>query len=77
MTDRTAYAALIDGIFGAGAATFDVANSQTNHVIGALAMSGDYAEFKSNFEMRLRRLHLAVVVDTSLRKEVLAAVKAM
>jgi hypothetical protein len=74
MTDRAIYAALIDGIFGARTATFDVANTQTNNVIGALARSRDYTEFKANFEERLRRLHGAVQTDGGLREEVVAGV---
>jgi hypothetical protein len=74
MTDRAAYAALISGVFGTGAATFDVANTQTNNVIGALAIPNDYSEFKANFKERLHRLHGAVQKDGSLQKEVLAAV---
>jgi hypothetical protein len=74
VTDRAAYAALIDGIFGAKAATFDVADTQTNYVIRALATPNDFAEFKANFTERLRRLHTAVLADGALRKEILAAV---
>jgi hypothetical protein len=74
MTDRAVYAALIGGIFGTGVATFDVAKTQTNNVIGALATSNNFNEFKANFGERLHRLRAAVQADGRLRKEVLAAV---
>lgn len=75
MTDRKSYAALVDGIFGVGTAAFDVNQSQTNNVIGALANSGQFVEFTANFEQRLRRLAAAVVADRTLRKEIVAALQ--
>lgn len=74
MTHRAIYASLVDRIFGAGAATFDVTVSQSNNVIGALANPTDFLDFKANFEQRLRRLNAAIQVDSGLRKEILAAV---
>jgi len=74
MTHRDTYASLIDQVFGRGSATFDVTAAQTNKVIGALAHTTQFGNFKKNFESRLRRLNVAIVSDTTLRSEVLAAV---
>lgn len=74
MTHRDNYAALIDGIFGAGAASFDITVPGSNKVIGALANSKNFSAFKSNFEHRLQRLNAAIQADESLRVEILAAV---
>lgn len=77
MTDRKNYATLVDGIFGTGTAAFDVAEAQTNNVIGALAKPGQFVEFTANFEQRLRRLAAAVKTDGTLRKEIVAALQRM
>ncbi len=74
MTHRANYAAFVDAIFGAGAATFDVTKTESNNVIGALANPKGFAEFNANYEERLRRIDAATKVDASLRKDVLGAV---
>ncbi|WP_448097644.1 hypothetical protein [Luteibacter yeojuensis] len=74
MTNRTAYATLVDRIFGSGSAVFDTSVASSNDVIGALSRPDNYAHFKENFEARLHRLNAAIVADHSLRKEVLGAV---
>lgn len=73
MTDRKNYASLVESVFGEGSATFDVSETQTNNVIRALASSGDYVEFRANFEYRLRRLAAAIQSDKTLRREILVA----
>ncbi|MHB8180192.1 MAG: hypothetical protein ACYDDR_05150 [Acidithiobacillus ferrivorans] len=75
MTQRAVFASLVDRVFGNGSATFDTTVAQSNNVIGALAHPTEFfATFKENFEARLQRLNTAVLIDASLRKEVLAAV---
>lgn len=74
MTDRAHYATLVDGICGVGAATFDVADAQSNNVIGALGKPGQFVEFSANFEQRLRRLYASIQAEGTLRKEILAAI---
>lgn len=74
MTQRAVFASLVDRIFGNGSATFDITVAQSNNVIGALSHPTDFTAFKKNFEARLQRLNAAVLIDASLRKEVLAAV---
>lgn len=74
MIQRTVFASLVDRVFGNGSATFDTTLIQSNNVIGALAHPTEYTTFKKNFEARLQRLNTAVLIDASLRKEVLAAV---
>lgn len=74
MTHRANYAGLIDGIFGVGTARFDTTVPGSNNVIGALASTINYSEFKSNFEQRLQRLNIAIKADESLRAEILSAV---
>ena len=59
-THRAIYALLVDRIFGAGSATVDIAGTQSNNVIGALASPKGFAEFKANFEERMRRLNAAI-----------------
>jgi hypothetical protein len=75
MTARKNYASIVDGIFGAGTATFDVDEPRTNNVIGALASHGQFGEFTANFEQRLRRLAAAVKVDETLRSDIVAALQ--
>lgn len=72
-TPRAHYADLLDNIFGPGTARFDRASEATNNVIGALARTTDYFEFRRNFEARLQRLASAVTADPSLQSEVTAA----
>ncbi len=72
-TPRAYYADLLDKIFGPGAARFDRTTQATNNVIGSLARTTDFFEFRRNFEARLRRLASAVTADPSLRSEVIAA----
>ncbi|WP_157644759.1 hypothetical protein [Burkholderia ubonensis] len=74
MTHRSNYAAFVDAIFGAGSATFDVTKTESNNVIGALANPNRFAEFKANYEDRLRRIEAATKADPTLRKDVLGAV---
>jgi len=74
MTHRADYAAFVDAIFGAGSARFDVAKTETNNVISALANPKEFANFKANYQERLRRIHSATKADASLRKDVLGAV---
>ncbi|WP_028601758.1 hypothetical protein [Ottowia thiooxydans] len=74
MTHRSDYAAFVDNIFGAGSATFDVTKTLSNNVIGALAHPDEFAEFKTNYASRLRRIEAAINIDPSLRKDVLGAV---
>lgn len=74
MTHRSNYAALVDAIFGAGSATFDVRKSVSNKVIGALVYPNGFSEFKANYERRLRRIEAATKADPTLRKDVLGAV---
>lgn len=74
MTHSANYTAFVDAIFGAGSATFDITKTDTNNVIGALASPNGFAEFKGNFEERLRRIDAAIKADWILRKEVLGAV---
>jgi hypothetical protein len=74
MTDRGTYAALVDGIFGAGTANFNVVDPESNHVIGALGNPTQFAAFCANFEQRLRRLAASLDADGSLRKETVAAI---
>ncbi|WP_313207288.1 hypothetical protein [Stenotrophomonas sp.] len=74
MTNRSAFASMVDRIFGSGSATFDTSVAQSNDVIGALAHPTEFTAFKDNFEARLHRLKSAVEVDASLRAEILAAV---
>lgn len=74
MTHRANFAAFVDAIFGAGSATFDVTKTESNNVIGALANPKRFAEFKANYEERLRRIDAATKADASLRKDVLGAV---
>jgi len=74
MTHKANYAAFVDSIFGSGSSTFEVVKSDSNNVIGALANPKVFAEFKANFEERLRRLHAATQADPTLRKDVLGAV---
>jgi hypothetical protein len=74
MTHRAVFASLVDRVFGNGSATFDTTVAQSNNVIGALANPTNFAAFTKNFEARLQRLNTAVIIDASLRKEVLAAV---
>lgn len=74
MTQRAIFASLVDRVFGTGSATFDTTVAQSNNVIGALAHPSEFSAFKKNFEARLHRLNSAVLIDASLRKEVLAAV---
>ncbi len=74
MTQRAVFASLVDRIFGNGSTTFDITVAQSNNVIGALSHPTDFTAFKKNFEARLQRLNAAVLIDASLRKEVLAAV---
>ena len=74
MTQRAVFASLVDNVFGNGAATFDTTVAHSNNVIGALAHPTNFTAFKKNFEARLKRLNTAVLIDASLRKEVLAAV---
>lgn len=73
MTPRANYAAFVDSIFGVGSARFDIAKTDTNNVIGALASRQSYAEFAANFEERLRRINAAIQSDPSLRKDVIGA----
>ncbi|WP_176058260.1 hypothetical protein [Paraburkholderia sp. BCC1876] len=74
MTDRGIYAALVDGIFGAGTANFNVADPSYNHVTGALGNPATFSKFSANFEQRLRRLAASVAADASLRTETVAAI---
>ncbi|MGJ7497837.1 hypothetical protein ACSFA8_22530 [Variovorax sp. RT4R15] len=74
MTPRANYAAFVDNIFGAGSAKFDIAKTDTNNVVGALANPQRFAEFTANFEERLRRINAAIQSDPSLRKDVIGAV---
>jgi len=74
MTHRIKYAALVDAIFGAESATFDVTKTESNNVIGALAHPKEFAAFKVNYEARLRRIEAATKVDPTFRKDVLGAV---
>lgn len=74
MTHRSNYAAFVDAIFGEGSATFDVTKTGSNNVIGALADPNGFAEFKANYEARLRRIEAATKADPTLRKDVLGAV---
>lgn len=74
MTPRENYAAFVNKIFGAGSAKFDIAKTDTNNVIGALASPQRFAEFTANFEERLRRINAAIESDPSLCKEVIGAV---
>ena len=74
MTPRANYAAFVDKIFGAGSAKLDIAKTDTNNVIGALASEQGFAEFTANFEERLRRINAAIETDPSLRKDVIGAV---
>ena len=73
LTPRAHYAELLDNIFGPGTARFDRKLEATNNVIGALAKTTDYFEFRRNFEARLRRLADAVTGDPRLQSEVTAA----
>lgn len=73
MTPRSNYAAFVDNIFGAGSAKFNIAKTDTNNVIGALANPQSFAEFTANFEERLRRINAAIQSDPSLRKDVIGA----
>ncbi|MGV3681642.1 MAG: hypothetical protein ACO1PM_18265 [Acidovorax sp.] len=73
MTPRANFATFVDNIFGAGSATFDIAKTNTNNVLGAL-LSTQYATFTTNFKERLRRINAAILSDDSLRKEVIGAV---
>ena len=59
MTPGANYAAFVDNIFGAGSAKFDIAKTDTNNVVGALASPQRFAEFTANFEERLRRINAA------------------
>ncbi len=74
MTHREHFAALVNKVFGPETAKFDVANTQSNNVIGALAHAKQFVEFCANFEQRLRRLAGAIKADGSLRKETISAV---
>jgi hypothetical protein len=74
MTPRANYAAFVDKIFGAGSAKLDIAKTDTNNVIGALASEQRFAEFTANFEERLRRINAAIESDPSLREDVIGAV---
>lgn len=74
MTHRSNYAAFVDAIFGGESGTFDVTKTESNTVIGALASPNKFAEFKANYEDRLRRIEAATKADPTLRKDVLAAV---
>ena len=74
ITYRLNYAALINDVFGANSAAFDVVNTQSNNVIGALADKQQFGAFSANFEQRLRRLADAIKADPTLRKEAVAAV---
>lgn len=74
MTPRANYAAFVDNIFGAGSAKFDIAKTDKNNVIGALASPQSFAEFTANFKERLRRINAAIQSDPSLRKDVIGAV---
>lgn len=74
VTDRSVYAALVDQIFGAGAATFDVSIASSNSVIGALSHPTGFNEFKANFQSRLSRLASAIKRNPALGEEILVAV---
>ncbi|MCV6795644.1 tRNA-dependent cyclodipeptide synthase [Achromobacter ruhlandii] len=74
MTHRSNYATFVDAIFGPGSATFDVTKTVSNHVIGALAHPNQFADFKANYEARLRRIEAAIQTDPTLREDVLGAV---
>lgn len=74
MTPRANYATFVDNIFGTGSAKFDIAKTDTNNVIGALASPQNFAEFIANFEERLLRINAAIQSDPSLRKDVIGAV---
>jgi hypothetical protein len=74
MTDRSNYATLVDSIFGAGTASFDVTDTQSNNVIGALGKPGQFVEFSANFEQRLHRLAASIKSDGTLQKEIHAAI---
>ncbi|MBF0162983.1 MAG: hypothetical protein HQM01_00545 [Magnetococcales bacterium] len=74
MTDREYYATLVNSIFGNGSATFDVTDTLSNNVIGALKKPGEFVEFTANFVQRLRRLAAAIQVDISLRRGILATI---
>ncbi len=73
LTPRAHYADLLDNTFGPGTARFDRASEATNNVIGALARTTDFFEFRRNFEARLQRLASAVTADPSLAPEMTAA----
>lgn len=68
MNDLEYYAALINGIFGPGTATFDTAAGHSNHVIGALNHTGDFDAFKLNFAARLKRLQTVYLTHPDLPK---------
>lgn len=73
MFTREDYAALVDGIFGAGSATFDIEDAASNNVLGALAHKIQFEQFRNNFAERLRRLRAAAHRDASLGAEILRA----
>ena len=60
MTPRANYAAFVDNIFGAGSAKFDIAKTDKNNVIGALASPHSFAEFSAIFKERPRRINASI-----------------
>lgn len=69
-TDRDIYAELLNRLFGAGAASFDVSSAETSQVLMALATSGDFAQFRAAFPARLHRLCQATTAVPALRVEI-------
>jgi hypothetical protein len=70
MTDRAIYADLLDGVFGAGAVTFDVASAETTQVLRALAANGNFLQFAAAFKARLYRLKDSTAAAPSLRQQI-------
>lgn len=71
MTDRLVYATLIESIFGLEAVSFDTSKTHSNNVIGAIASTNGFSEFKANFTARLHRLNVAIETNSRLRATII------
>lgn len=74
MTKLNTYAALVDGIFGPGSATFNTESNDSNNVVGALASTTDFDVFRKNFVARLQRLKAAIQANNEISNPILSAV---
>lgn len=73
MNDLENYKAILETYFGAGATTFTTTSTATNNVIGALNRK-DFAQFRTTFFQRLKRLAARYPNQDANRKHLLETV---